>query len=584
MVWLGLSSNGIRASLVILVISISLFILTLTSNFGHFELFSKCNNVLNEGPQNVTTKDLTLRAIIPQNITNSDDVGAKNCTESNNAVYFCYLIKIFNMSKSTGSKNSSNPSTKNHGDKFLDGLIPSGFDKKSCLSRFELYLYRKSSPHKPSPYLISKLRSYEDLHRKCGPHTKAYKRTMVKLKKFKSINVTTSGSCKYIIWTHADGLGNRMVSMVSSFLYAILTDRVLLVEFQDDMVDLFCEPFPNSSWLLPKDFPFSNNNRNHIETYQNILEKDRENHSKELPSVIQLKILPTNNNHERFFSCDHSQHLLIKVPILIFLSDQYFVPSLFMVPSFTQELSKMFPNKETVFHHLGRYLFFPTNDVWGPTKRFYQAYLAKADEKIGLQIRVFNPDLTSHQTVLNQVLNCTQKHKILPGFAVENSEDSPEKNERLKSVLVASLYPEYGENLRTMYLNKATVTGEILGVYQPSHEGHQKFGDNLHNKKALTEIYLLSLCDDLVTSALSTFGYVAQSLGGITPRILYKLQGNNVPDSPCVQDVSMEPCFHLPPKHDCMEKPIDDDIGTTFPYMRRCLDYKWGIKLVNDLQ
>lgn len=85
MVWLGLSSNGIRASLVILVISISLFILTLTSNFGHFELFSKCNNVLNEGPQNVTTKDLTLRAIIPQNITNSDDVGAKNCTESNNA-------------------------------------------------------------------------------------------------------------------------------------------------------------------------------------------------------------------------------------------------------------------------------------------------------------------------------------------------------------------------------------------------------------------------------------------------------------------------------------------------------------------
>jgi xyloglucan fucosyltransferase len=356
------------------------------------------------------------------------------------------------------------------------------------------------------------------------------------------------------------------------------------------MVGLFCEPFLNSSWLLPngKEFPFSTNDNGEkdFETYESVMKRDRENNSKELllPSVMHLKIEHTDDEHEMFFSCDHSQHLLHKVPILILRSDQYFVPSLFMGPSFGQELRKMFPNKETVFHHLGRYLFFPSNDVWGPIKRFYQAYLAKTDEKIGIQVRVFNPNLTSHQTIMNQVLTCAQKNKILPNFAAEDSKDSPWKNQTSKSVLVASLYREYGENLRTMYLNRPSVTGEIIGVYQPSHEEHQKFGDNLHNKKALTEMYLLSLCDVLVTSSLSTFGYVAQSLGGIKPWVLYKIQDNNLPDSPCVQDVSMEPCYHIPPKLDCMEKPIDDDVGKAFPYMSRCVDYGLGVKLVNDLQ
>jgi xyloglucan fucosyltransferase len=489
------------------------------------------------------------------------------------------------MFKSTGSKNSSSPSTKSHADNdiLLDGLLSSGFDKGSCLSRYQSYLYRKVSPHKPSPYLISKLRSYEDLHKRCGPHTRAYKKTMVKLNKFKS-NVTTG--CQYIIWTYANGLGNRMVSMTSAFLYAVLTDRVLLVEFNDDMVDLFCEPFPNSTWILPKDFPFSDNNkRHHFETYQSMLKRDKKNNASEflLPSVMHLNLQHTSHDHEKFFSCDHSQHLLHKVPLLILQSDQYFVPSLFMAPSFNQELSKMFPNKDTVFHHLGRYLFLPSNDVWGPIKRFYQAYLARADEKIGIQIRVFNPNLTPYQTIMNQVLSCSHKHKILPDFATNISNESPSKNQILKSVLVTSLYPEYGENLRTMYLNKPTVTGEIIGVYQPSHEENQKFGDNLHNKKAWTDIYLLSLCDVLVTSSLSTFGYVAQSLGGIKPWALYKLIDAKVPDSPCVQDISMEPCFHIPPKHDCMEKPLDD-IGTTFPYIRRCVDYDSGVKLINDLQ
>lgn len=64
-----------------------------------------------------------------------------------------------------------------------------------------------------------------------------------------------------------------------------------------------------------------------------------------------------------------------------------------------------------------------------------------------------------------------------------------------------------------------TVTGEMVGIYQPSQEGYQQTENPQHNQKAWAEMYLLSLSDILVTSSWSTFGYVAQGLGGLKPWI-----------------------------------------------------------------
>lgn len=51
---------------------------------------------------------------------------------------------------------------------------------------------------------------------------------------------------------------------------------------------------------------------------------------------------------------------------------------------------------------------------------------------------------------------------------------SGKNNTIMKAVLVASLYPQYGENLKTTHLNESTVTGKVVEVYQPSHEKVQK--------------------------------------------------------------------------------------------------------------
>ncbi|KAF5744422.1 galactoside 2-alpha-L-fucosyltransferase-like isoform X2 [Tripterygium wilfordii] len=199
------------------------------------------------------------------------------------------------------------------------------------------------------------------------------------------------------------------------------------------------------------------------------------------------------------------------------------------------ELNKLFPDKETVFHHLGRCLFHPSNQVWGKITRFYNAYLAKANEKIGIQVRVFNAKTSPFQSVKDQILGCALREKLLPDTEKQDVAPSKLENQTSKAVLnllITSLYPEYYESIRNMYLEESAETGEVISVYQPSHEVKQIFGNKMHNMKAWAEMYLLSLSDVLITSSWSTFGYVAQGLGALKPWILYKPEDQNTPDPP----------------------------------------------------
>ncbi|KAL5734238.1 hypothetical protein ACOSP7_032099 [Xanthoceras sorbifolium] len=91
---------------------------------------------------------------------------------------------------------------------------------------------------------------------------------------------------------------------------------------------------------------------------------------------------------------------------------------------------------------------------------------------------------------------------------------------------------------------------------------------------------LLSFSDELVTSAWSTFGYVAQGLGGMRPWILYKINQTK-PDPLCGRGMSMEPCYHAPPVYGCKAK-TTVDTTTLVPHVRHCEDIRWGITLFNS--
>ncbi|RAL45909.1 hypothetical protein DM860_006063 [Cuscuta australis] len=472
-------------------------------------------------------------------------------------------------------------------DKLLGGLLSDGLDEKSCRSRYASALYHRATTRFPSSYLISKLRSYEALHRKCGPDSESYQRS---LELFRSKN-HTEGGCKYIVWLPRAGLGNRMITLASTFLYALLTDRVLLVDREAHLPDLFCEPFPGSSWIIPSQHSFPINDFKGFDhkspkSLGNMLKKKAfgSNLSLPLPYVYAHLESDYGDGDKRFF-CDEEQTALRKVSWLLVRSDLYFAPSLFLIPSFQQQLEDMFPDKEAVFHLLGRYLFHPSNPVWRAITRYYNAYLARAAEKIGIQVRVLNSRRAPFKQVLKQVLGCVFQENLLP--QIDRTRTRSDKftggngTQRHKAVLITSLAPDYYEAVRDMYEKHGSVTGEAVEVYQPSHEGRQRMNNGIHDMKAWAEIYLLSLTDKLVTTSKSTFGYVAQSLGDVKPWILYKPEEyKEGDDQACRRGGSMEPCFQAPPCLDCKTGGWVDT-SKMVPYVKHCEDMKsyWGLKL-----
>lgn len=99
-------------------------------------------------------------------------------------------------------------------------------------------------------------------------------------------------------------------------------------------------------------------------------------------------------------------------------------------------------------------------------------------------------------------------------------------------------------------------------------EGEQR-EDVGHQQKALVDMWVLSLSDILLTSHMSTFGYTAQGLGGLTPYHLKPWL-----DNACWLSVSSDPCFHFAPRRvECpsdnftMESPLKEA-----PYVTKCPD------------
>uniref|UniRef100_A0ACD5YQH4 Uncharacterized protein n=1 Tax=Avena sativa TaxID=4498 RepID=A0ACD5YQH4_AVESA len=492
------------------------------------------------------------------------------------------------------------PPTNLTAEQLLDGLLTAEFVPRSCRSRYEFASYHHNKKkHKPSPYLLAKLRRHETLQKRCGPGTAPYRAAVRQLKSGNGVAGAGTDDCRYLVSISFQGLGNRMVATASAFLYAVLTERALLLhQYNHDVGALFCEPFPGTTWLLPSSgwlgggFPLA-----HLGSYDNVSKESLGNMLKadilsvgphgnaswldsdgrRRPPYVYLHLEGVPNFHDKLFYCDEHQRLLRGAPWLLMKTDSYLVPGLFLLPSFQEELARMFPDKDVVFHHIGRYLFHPVNDVWRAFTGYYGDHLAGAGQRVGIQIRVFRPKQQKPlKHVLDQVLSCVRRENLLHYLPSKSKTSNASVDQQV--VLVTSLSSWYYERIRDEYGDGR--------VHQPSHEGRQKWGDASHDGRALSEMYLLSTCDVLVTTGFSTFGYVAQGLGGIRPWIMpaipmWEPDRDEVPDPPCVRAMSVEPCLHSPSYYDCAARK-DVDVGNVVPYIRFCEDVSWGIKIANE--
>ncbi|GJN27452.1 hypothetical protein PR202_gb15479 [Eleusine coracana subsp. coracana] len=476
-------------------------------------------------------------------------------------------------------------------DRLLGGLLSPDFDERSCLSRYGVAGYRRPSMHPLSSHLVSALRRYESLHRLCGPGTPAYARAVQRLRA-----PTTNGSdpsseeCSYLVWTPTAGLGNQILSLTSAFLYAVLTDRTLLLHRAGD--DVFCEPFPGSTWLLPTSnndddttFPIRDIKRLTIGAPESLGSVLGSSSAQQQPWMY-VHLRHDYKAHDRLFFCDDVQAgLLRRVPWLVTMADNYFAPGLFLVPRFEAQLARMFPRRDAVFHHLGRYLFHPSNTVWGMVTRYHGSYFAQAHERVGVQVRMFKWAPISVDELYAQILSCVHRENILPvpGISSNKQANTTTRSSRKrtwrkgKAVVFASLYSDFSDRLRDLYDKEE----EVVSVFQPSHLGAQHFGDRAQNQKAFAEMTLLSFADVAVTTAASTFGYVSQGLAGRRPWVLARPDHGKAPPpgSACRMAPTIEPCFHSPPNYDCRANARGDS-GKTVRYIRHCDDFPQGVQLV----
>ncbi|RLN08026.1 hypothetical protein C2845_PM11G24870 [Panicum miliaceum] len=489
------------------------------------------------------------------------------------------------------------PPTWHDQDRLLGGLLSPAFDEQFCRSRYTSSLYRRPSPFRPSTYLVERLRRYEARHRQCGPGAPLFKDAVEHLRSGRN---AARSECQYVVWTPINGLGNRMLSLASTFLYALLTDRVLLVHAPQEFDGLFCEPFPGSSWALPAGFPITDFagifTMGSPTSYKNMWQAgavggDHRNVTAEsLPAYVFLDLIQSFTDAA---FCEADQRVLAKFNWVVVKSDVYFATMFFLMPAYERELARLFPEKEAVFHHLARYLFHPSDDVWGIVRRYYGAYLARADERVGLQVRVFPEMPVPFENMYGQILRCSEQEAgLLPkvahkdGAAANHSSavaSSGSRNSKLTSILVTSLFSDYYERIRGVYYASPTETGEFVEVHQPSHEREQRTEARAHNQRALAEMYLLSFCDRIVTTAVSTFGYIAHGLAGVRPWVLLRPPSPEAPVDPaCVRSKTAEPCLQAPPRRMCGVAE-GTDIGALVPYARHCEDDHKGLKLFPQL-
>ncbi|GBG76690.1 hypothetical protein CBR_g22908 [Chara braunii] len=333
------------------------------------------------------------------------------------------------------------------------------FDPFSCRSRKEIAQYLRHGTNLTLHFELEEfLKKYEDYHRSCsvGVDLMAHFNELIAGgNRSKSDNHGKLADCKYVVWICPwEGLGNRFASLASTFLYSILTWRVILVERRGNVGDLICEPFANHSWMAPEGLNgWSFNDAPDLPTVINasipvfgLSEKpqEKENNSDASvgsqkspesaavsseapaestgppgralirwpPPTVSIRIFhvaDTRADNMPFF-CPQEQEILSEVKWVSIYSNQYFAPALFLLPQFKGRLNRWFPDG-IVYTRLARHLFLPNNVVWERITRIHKIYLSTTDRLVGVQVRDMSDDPTNR---LAGVLDCLINGGVLP--------------------------------------------------------------------------------------------------------------------------------------------------------------------------
>ncbi|KAL2642572.1 hypothetical protein R1flu_010159 [Riccia fluitans] len=437
---------------------------------------------------------------------------------------------------------------------------------------------------------------YGKLHRACTTRVGDLE------KYFKSEN-SSIPACKFVVAETHFGLGNKIYHLSSVFMFAVVTQRIMLIPETTSVPAVVCEPFPGSSWKMKPRFyeQVKKARKTSLQFYDDVdLDMNKTSPLETYASAISNVWKP-----EPRFWCDTEQNYLTRITWLTIDGCLLWAHKLWAIDMFRPALEALFPDR-IVFTRILRSLMLPTNPVWERVLHVNEVYLRNANKQVGIQVRFLNgeKEYTAKNELINdRVTRCVWENKLLPEVCPSKKDPNfndpkyakcaekltaeDHKHPNITKVLIASLFLGLHDHLNDIYLrHEATTTKESVGLIQLTHEKIQGSGVEV-DSQALVEMISLSMSDVLIVTPSSTFGGVAQAYGGLIPWFIEYAKKKGEPDQ-CEKGLGIEPCFlganiHYSCKYD---PPGYQDVPDLYPYFKSCLFIDvgdgYGMQMVPD--
>ncbi|KAH9542276.1 hypothetical protein CY35_14G108100 [Sphagnum magellanicum] len=382
-------------------------------------------------------------------------------------------------------------------------------------------------------------------------------------------------------------------------IYAVLTQRVLLLPSSSLVAEVTCEPFEGSSWkmnegsiglpVVPKFLASTDQFLSAVDSSmgRSVL-KDTviPNRAIELHATDFTAEMPIHP--EKRFFCSTEQNFLRGVTWLHLRGNNYFLPKLFVIPIFRTALEALFPTRMVLTHML-RYSVLPGDAVWQRVEQVHTMQPDRTDRRLGVQIPTDQQFEETHRTEA-LIKQCALDNGMLPQHglaasdlntslqstnyssisAVQSVIESPGTVNRT-TVFIASLYNNFEVSLRSDYLRNPPANGEYVTVVQLSNRLEQTLNSARdEDKQALTEIILLRLCDDIIVIPISEVGDVAKAYGALLPWVI---ETQSI-DVGCLRGPTVDACYSTPSRY--LSCPYDDpelhgrSVFDVVPYLKDC--------------
>ncbi|KAG2385939.1 hypothetical protein C9374_003088 [Naegleria lovaniensis] len=371
------------------------------------------------------------------------------------------------------------------------------------------------------------------------------------------------------------GYGNIIMGLFSTLLYALLSNRVLLVNWEGGEVGCHAslsQLLKNPSFLSPSHelvWNYGQVKQKSIEQHGcpverwTFIEKNWLHlestvyHDRSKPGYRYFKcckgfaqMLPTSiyqkSENEKFNQINSKDFIEIE-------GAQYFAPTLYADNDVYYQLFSKLEKKDkdwelrpklyqiNIFSKLAPLLFKPIDLIQQKVDHFKTTMLKDKTNHpestflLGIQVRKNEQEYLFHNTPVSIYWECA-KQRIM-----EIRSTSADKYKKVVVFLTSDYAPAFDE--AKQFFEELQIPGLTIHlVYLPQNIPKSRSVEAVQH--ALIDLYLMMDSDDLIVSEKSTYGHIIHGTAGISPLVVRK-EGRFAKNPACVRAQNSEPWFHL---------------------------------------